>query len=249
MTSISTVEEQVRAQLEPHLAPYAEFAGHAFTLIEDVTDIASSGVLPQTAPANIQLTVLGRLQGDLRACWLSASVGYALPAMTLASSIQEIAFGAAYLESSDDRAREWVEHENEKKQYPECGHRRTIESVAPLLLLSPVQVDQEYQIYRQLCWAKHGNPVLQRSYGIESVEGRARVHPQPHYSKETTRLCQFALANGTRPLLFLLQTFVGLHVPPTHAPQLQVAIRNLHATILQQCLDDGIAYQETSASS
>ena len=248
MTSIAAVEEQVRAELEPHLAPYAECADRAFTLIEDVTDLAS-GILPQTAPANIQLLVLGRLQGDLRACWLSASVGYALPAMTLASSIQEIAFGAAYLESSDDRAREWVEHENEKKQYPECGHRRTIESVAPLLSLTPEQVDQEYQIYRQLCCAKHGNPVLQRTYGIDSVQGRARVQPQPRYSEETKRLCQYALANGTRPLLFLLQVFARLHVPATHEPQLQAAVSDVHKMILQQCFDDGIVYQDKSASS
>lgn len=161
---------------------------------------------------NVQLLVFARVLGDLRACQRAAADGYAMQALTLAATIHEVSYAATYLEDSDDRAREWIEHANVKKQYPECGHEQVIRAVGKRFDLPEEKIQQEYEIYRQLCLAKHGNSVLQRQYG-SFAQGELRVVLQiPYFSERTVRFARFALLHACRAVAIALDRFAILHL-------------------------------------
>ena len=71
-------------------------------------------------------------------------------------------FTIAYIGSDEQRAREWIEHEDPTRSF--MGVRTmTKEGLAKLGTPDPdAQASVEYKVYRQLCMGKHSNPLLQK---------------------------------------------------------------------------------------
>lgn len=208
--AIEEVERDVTERLRGDLADYRALVAVGWNMVGDLLSRAAAHSAELTHAGKIGMPLLARIQADLRATMRVAETGYALPALTLASSLHENAYISMYIGDSDERAREWMEHQKTHKQYPECGHANVIQAVAPQFGLTADQIERERIVYSQLCWAKHGNPILQRTYGIEQVEKNVLVHQIPYYSQETVRFCRFAIFHAVRPvasagLVFALQ--------------------------------------------
>lgn len=209
-------EAQVAEQLAAELAEYHDLAMSTYNLISELTEVANRETDRLPAAAKIQMMIFARLQGDLRVCEMAAGSGYALQAMTIASTIHEVAYGLTHLDASDERAREWMTHSNARRQYPEIGHRAVIQAAVRMLELDPSveaqQADQEYSVYQQLCWAKHANPIIQRHYGIEITPEQLEVQQIPFYSQDTVRYIRYALLHAAHAVVTAIHIFVKAHL-------------------------------------
>lgn len=202
-------EEQVAAQMRVGIRPYVLLSAQAYNLFIQWANAIAGKALSQ--PAVIMLTVSARVLADLRVCQWAAEHGYAIQASTMAATIHEIAYSAAYIGESEQRAAEWLVHENEKRQYPESGHAAVLQDVLKRLTLSSAHADQEYLIYRQLCLAKHGNPILQRAYGVSHGDEERLIEQLPYFSEDTLMIARFGLFQAVRAVSALLTTLLQTH--------------------------------------
>ena len=216
--SLPARERRVRRRLRPFLSEYEELIALCYDYIARTADTYAANPELQRPVANLQLVLLMRLQADLRVCVRCARDGYPFQALTVASAIHEISYALIYLGDSDDRARKWTEHTNARKQYPESGHRSAIESAKAYFPLTPGEIEQEYGIYGQLCWGKHGNPILQTEYGVIDKGAVAEVQQLPYYSTRTVAYARYALLHSARAVGAALVVFTTLHLIPK-APQ------------------------------
>lgn len=196
---LEVAEGRVRSQLESELGPFQEFVLHLVNLLPE---LAETLLETQALSAKVRALVIARLAADLRVCEWAAITGYSLQAMTVAAAIHEVAWTLMYVGNSDERAGEWLEHDNRRKQYPECGHANVIEQVGKAIGLLPEKIATEKQIYSDLCMAKHGNPILHRNYGYVNLGESLRIHWLPYHSSETVRQARFALLQAGRSTWF-----------------------------------------------
>ena len=115
------VEADVRAELASELAQYHLAVSSAFGLLGEIVDSGNRRNLPLAAKIDVLLA--SRLQTDLRAVDLLSTLGYALQATTIASTVREIAVALMYIGGSNDRARDWGDHDKERRSYPQNQER------------------------------------------------------------------------------------------------------------------------------
>src|SRR4051812_48843731 len=120
--SIEDVERDVADQLGAELADYRALVAVAWNMLGDVLSRGAAQAAVLTRAGKIAMPLLARVQADLLATVRLAETGYGMQALTLASSLHENAYIVMYIGNSDDRAREWMQHQNTRKQYPEIGH-------------------------------------------------------------------------------------------------------------------------------
>lgn len=207
---LTDLERRVRAQLEASIQDYVDVSAREHNLfIRCANAIAGKDLAP---PAAVMLVATARVLGDLRVCQWAAAHGYALQAEAVAATVHELAYSAAYIGESEQRAEAWLRHENEKKQYPECGHAAVLLDVLQRLSLSPAHATQEYQIYRQLCLAKHGNPVVQRLHGTTDGETSRLIEQMPYFDENTIVIGRFGLFHAARAVSALLTVLLSTHL-------------------------------------
>jgi len=204
-------ERKVRRQLKPFLKEYERLIALVYDYIPAAASVYARGPV-QKPVGNLQLILLTRLQADLRVCQRSACDGYPLQALTIASSIHEISYGLIYLGDSNERAKQWTEHSNERRQYPESGHKSAIDSAKSYFPLTKAELGQEYGIYMQLCWGKHGNPILQREYGVIDRGDVAEVQQQPYFSDRTVKYGRYAMLHAARAVGAAVVVFTQVHL-------------------------------------
>jgi len=210
--TVSQREAEVREALASGIVDYENLIASIYDCIT-LAAVAFSQIEPHAkASGNLFALLLARLQGDLRVCVRAALDGYAIQALTLAATIHELSYQAIFIGGSDDRAREWSEHVNESRQYPEAGHFAAIESARGYFALSAEDIAREYGIYRQLCWAKHGNPVLQRQYGAVQLEEVVEIQQIPYYSERTLSFVRYALLHASRAIGATMIVFTQTHL-------------------------------------
>ena len=217
-------ENDVRRQLASGLREYEALTASIYNAVLEACNFYAANPQISTPSANLQMLLLQRLIADLRVCQDAACTGYALQAMTLAATVHEVAYGLAYIGASDQRAREWSEHTNERKQYPLSGHKSCIQDAGKHIGLDAAQIDQEYRIYQELCWGKHANPVLQREYGALDRGDHAEVQQQPYYSERTLAFGRYGLFHALRSVATALVVFSKLHLDRSATNPLHPAI-------------------------
>lgn len=202
-------EAEVASQLRTELLPYIALCGKEHNLFIRCANAVAKQ--PLSNAASIMVMVTARVLGDLRVCEWAAEHGYALQAASIGATIHELTYSAAYIGDSDARAVEWLAHDNARKAYPESGHASAIAAVLKALGQGPEYSVKEYDLYRELCQAKHGNPMLQRNYGTtEDAEGHL-IEQIPYYSKDTVGLARFSLLHSARAVFALLTVLLRTH--------------------------------------
>lgn len=208
----------MRAQMDAEIREYVALTAREHNLFIRCANAIAGKDLPE--PAAVMLLATARVMGDLRVCEWAASHGYAIQSQAIAATVHEVAYSVAYIGNSTERAEEWLRHENERRQYPKSGHLSVLQAVLPSIGLTEAHIDLEYQVYRYLCLAKHGNPVLQRAHGVSTEESSRYIEQLPYYSKATVELARFGLFHAARavsalPTVLLTTHFLDILDAPT----------------------------------
>src|SRR4051812_5244361 len=111
--SLGEAERQVGYELQPKLVAHAGVSERAFNAVGLVLSAAPEIPHSQVSLARRVVTVLMvRLSNDLRGVALLAFRGYALQAAALAASMFEVAHCIAYIGADEQRAAEWINHDD-----------------------------------------------------------------------------------------------------------------------------------------
>ena len=71
----------------------------------------------------------------------------------------------------------------------------------------------EYIAYRQLCWHKHANPLLQKLHGVQISKGEIPSYNGPDTSDTSIRAAGFALETAAHLTYLAISSFVKNHLP------------------------------------
>ena len=157
--------------------------------------------------------LLNRVSNDIRSAGLLAWYGYTLQATAQISNCYESAFAVAFMGSNDEEAQRWIDH-NDPTTSPFGNIKDLTRKALQNLNVPDVngQTTREYITYRQLCWAKHANPILQKSFGLESKENKIVLFNGPDTSEESIRVGCYALEYSAHLAYLALCSFIDNHL-------------------------------------
>jgi hypothetical protein len=160
--------------------------------------------------------LFARLMTDLLAIRELAFYGYGIQATTLASSSFETAFMLQCIGGDNGRAKKWIDHTVWEK--PVYSVYESVEMALGNEGLSKAGLktatDEIYEIYRQLCAAKHVNPQIQRYFHHTPLEnGNWTLTFGPDPSEASLHLSATSLFQFTAFVLNAGESFIRHHVP------------------------------------
>lgn len=181
--------------LTPDLSQYLLLAEVGRLLLRDVIlKFAEGG---QGVSGEVQARLLNRLATELRTVEWCALFSYQLQAMSLAANLLEHAHVLAYIGRSEERAQEWLTHDELERSYP-GSVKKAIRGSLEEQGRPEDHLRMEYRAYGALCLAKHGNPQALKNYGVEADETRMILHYGPFVNVATSLQAKFALYQGIR---------------------------------------------------
>jgi hypothetical protein len=187
----------------------------------------------------VRLLLLQRIQNDLRCCVILVDHGYPLQAVALATGIFEAWVTIANIETEDDAVK-WLSHDKESESF---GPIRPLTQQALKKIGGDAKyADKMYSQYRQLCMAKHLNPIVERSRGYELDSNTVRFLPGPDTSALAIRHGWYALERASRFANLALFTIAhSQETPPDLHLELvaqQTALDALQDESAKRCPDD-----------
>ena len=122
----------------------------------------------------------------------------------MAASMYEVAHCIGYVGSDDSRAEAWVKHDDPTRPFRNI--RSLTEDIAKDLGMSnPAEASEvQYRVYRQLCLAKHSNPLLQKDHGHYADDEAIVAMNGPDSSDASVRVDRFAFEHATRLTILAL---------------------------------------------
>jgi hypothetical protein len=165
--SISDAERRAARELEPQLRDHLTLTTNAYNSIGRLLEHASRGTFSQLS-TSLQVTVklLLRLANDVHGAEILALRGYPLQAATLVASVYEVAFTVALIGNDDRVAQAWLDHADRTSPFRDA--RDMTWAVIKKLNIpdADTRTGEFFRVYRQLCLAKHANPLLERQFGV-----------------------------------------------------------------------------------
>lgn len=194
---IAEAEMRVGAAFQQELAAY-------FASVRETTNIAG-GLLAQIRgfpgegrAVHAAAVLLARILTELQACKHLVQLGYSQQAVTLTGTMQELAHTAAYIGTNEQRASGWFEHADPRYSYPRSV-KQTINDVAKAIGAPQEMIAREYdRIYRDICMAKHGNPMALGDTIIEVTPEAVHIISGPYHSESLRRMAHAALQYSLR---------------------------------------------------
>lgn len=162
--SLSVAENEAINTLGVELKDHLELTEIAFNLIGRVQTAVPPTRLDQVTQARkVCVTLLIRLSNDLRCSALLAVRGYAVQAVSTVASMYEVTFTLAAIGSDEVLAQKWIDHDDPTKPFMPIKNLTTL-AVTKLGIPDPATAaKKQYLTYRQLCMAKHANPLFSDS--------------------------------------------------------------------------------------
>lgn len=210
---LGQAELQAIDTLGPHLKDHALLTEKAFNLIGEVLGWVPETPLHEVSQSRKVLTaLLVRLSNDLRCVALLALRGYPIQAAALVTCMYEVAYSIAYIRSDNRLAQEWIDHGDPTRPFRQVKHMT--EKVLKRLGVADVdrQTDTQYRIYRQLCMAKHANPLFQMQHGYLLRYERVISMNGPDTSESAIRAAWFALEHAARLTFLAVAGYVDSHI-------------------------------------
>lgn len=212
--SLEVAERQAVAVLGAELSGHGSLTERAFNLIGVALSSLPEFPIRDIPPSqNVATTLLTRLSNDLRSAFLVAVRGYAIQSATLVSSMYEAAYAVAAIGSDDALANEWIDHQDPTRPPFKGFEQLTRDGLAKLRVPNPDEhAAIEYCVYRQLCMAKHGNPLMQKQHGYTIENGSVVIKNGPDLSEPAVRLAWFALEHAASLAFVALASFIVNHI-------------------------------------
>jgi hypothetical protein len=153
---------------------------------------------------------------DLRSAYLLGFRGYPIQTATIVASLYESAFMLCYIGEDNELATKWILHNDMTKLFisaremTKFGLRNIIEGDVE------VATEKEYAIYQQLCLAKHGNPLIQKTQGYEKIGSEFFVVFGPKNTKQSQHVIWFSIGQAIRYSVMACSAFAKYHVPENY---------------------------------
>ena len=228
--SLGHAELQAMDTLDSQLRDHALLTEKAFNLIGEVIGRMLETPLREVSQSRKVLTaLLVRLSNDLRSAALLALRGYPIQAATLVGSMYEVAYTIAYIGADDSLAQEWIDHDDPTRLFRQVKH--LTEKVLAKLGVRDVeeQTGVQYRVYRQLCLAKHANPLFQTQHAYQSRDGYIIAMNGPDASESAIRTAWFALEHAARLSFLAIAAYVENHIPVDQRGSLRSKIEAIGA--------------------
>lgn len=208
-------EEEFADKIEPSISRYLALAEQCVmvgnTFLGRAADKAASPVF------QVQSFLLIRTLHDLRCAVLCTLAGYPRQAWTVAGSAFEAANMLGHIGQSEDRALAWLHHDSEKRAPTDVY--TTVTSTLAYLgldLANPAKrqevVAKEYDLYRELCMAKHINPIAERTRYLFLVNGVPNLMLTPAFTKRRIAEARLGLLLALRSAHIALWAFDITHL-------------------------------------
>jgi hypothetical protein len=230
--SLAEMERNAAQVLEPELREHGLLNQRVFNAIGEAANLASELPLSQVSQARKVATVLLlRMRDDLRCAGLLALRGYQLQACSLVASIYEAAFAVAAINSDDDLAQEWIDHDDPNHPFRQALPLTEM-ALRKLGIPDPEKHSaRRYLVYRQLCLAKHLNPVFQRQRGLNLRGRQVTVKSGSDTSEDGVREAWFALEHAAGLAFVATASFVQNHVPEKSRGELVEKLKAIEADV------------------
>lgn len=208
--SLESIEQKTRRVMQELLAPYLNLSVLTINTMAFVIGSYPPTPIQQLRQSSkVVMMLLNRMSNDIRTAGLLAWHGYTLQSAALIADCHENAFSVLYVAADDQEAQKWIDH-NDPTRMPfgdikTVTHRGLKNRKAPNV---QEQTEKEYISYRQLCWAKHGNPILQKHHGLRSEGDQIGVFNGPDSSEESVRLASWVLEHAAHLAYLALTSFV-----------------------------------------
>jgi hypothetical protein len=230
--SLADVERDAAQTLEPELREHGLLNQRVFNAIGEAANLGAELPLSQVSQARkVAMVLLLRMRDDLRCAGLLALRGYQLQACSLVASIYEAAFAIAAIDSDDDLAQEWIDHDD-----PNHPFRQALPLTETALRKLGIQAPEKhaarrYLVYRQLCLAKYLNPAFQRQRGLKLSGRQMTVKSGPDTSDEGIREAWFALEHAAGLAFVATASFVQNHVPERSRAELVEKLKTIEVDV------------------
>ena len=200
----------------------------AVKLIADTIQAALDSPPPADVRArNVTLKLLTRISRDLRCALDLIETGYPVQALSLVTTVLEVAFTTAYIRDDDQRAQDWFDHDDPTRTFGDVVS--LIDDVISRIgVPNPSElVNKHYSTYRQLCMAKHANPELEKSFGIREEAGAIVFGDGPMFDETAFRMAWYALTNGTGLASMAIGSVLERHVAEVRVETLREQLSSI----------------------
>ncbi len=213
MGRLHELEALAPTTLVPRLKEHFTLTLEAFNLISHLlTAVPRTPISSMPASLPVATKLLLRLSNDLRGIDLCAMHGYPAQACAICASAYEVAYAVGYIGDDEERARVWLDH-RDPKWYPWKMRTMMLDALAKMGVSDPdAQTVNEYRVYRQLCLAKHANPLFEGLYGVQVHEQTLVMANGPDTSEDAIRPTRFALQHGASAAVIATASFHKHHL-------------------------------------
>jgi hypothetical protein len=212
--TLETAEGLARKKTEREIGRYLKLAHLTINTIAFTLECTGELLLSEVTPSRkVATSLLNRLSNEIRAAALLVWNGYALQAASLVAALYEISITIAFIGGDDTQATKWINHDDPTTT--PFSDLKTMTNKALTKLRVPDiqgQTAKEYMVYRQLCWAKHVNPILQKSHGVSVEGGVVAFFNGPDTSDSSIRASCYALETAAHLAYLALCSFVDNHL-------------------------------------
>lgn len=212
--SLADAEKKALAELDTELGNHGKLNMQAFNLVGTIlSHLPERNIQDIPLSQKVCTSLLVQLSNDLRAASLIALLGYAVQSVTIVSSMFETAFCIAAIGADESLAKKWVQHDDPTKAF--LGVKSMLKmGLEKIEHPTPNEQTQiEYRIYRQLCMAKHANPIFQMQHGFVIQDGNVVAMNGPNTSENFIRAAWFAMEHATALTYVALISFLKYHIP------------------------------------
>ncbi len=212
--SIEEAEIQAIKVLEPQLARHLALTDLGIDVIMLALNRAPDlPVLQVPQSRKVTTALLVRIANDARSAAHLVLRGYSLQAFSIIASTYEAAYTIAAIGSDNNLAQQWIDHDDPTRPFMEV-RKMTQKALVELQVQNPdTQTSVEYLNYRQLCMAKHSNPLLQKQHGYKLQGGEVVFMNGPDVSEGSVRVAWFALERAAQLASVAIASFAKNHIP------------------------------------
>lgn len=208
--SLESIERETRRLMQDRLAQHLNL--NALTINTMTVVIGSfppTSITQLRQSSKVVMMLLNRMSNDIRTAGLLSWHGYPVQSAALIADCHESAFTVLYIGADDQEAQKWIDHKDPTRtpfgDIKALTHRGLKNRKVPDV---QAQTEKEYVCYRQLCWAKHGNPILQKQHGLRSEGNQIGVFNGPDSSEEAIKLASWVLEHAAHLAFLALASFV-----------------------------------------
>lgn len=224
---IVLAEADAERALDPEIAPYVELVHSLMEVAHEALDTLTGTHVGKLGAVHACALLLTRLLNEAHACLHLVRRGYVMQGIALTAGMLEFTYAIGFIGADEARARRWVEHDDAKNSYPPI--RQSIEATARAMGAPEEDITREYEdIYRDMCMAKHGNPMVLSQLGVQFIEGTMHVRVGPHVSNEVVRAARSAIGNVVRFVGLGIILFLIHHVDDPLAEKLATRVRDVY---------------------